>query len=190
MTNFRTTSGRPSERPSRRAEGRSAFSLIELVVVMTILAIAGTIGMSRLSSSSEQARLDAGMRRLMADLTSARRYARTISGPVQVDFDPAGRGYRMSTMPDPVTRKTGYNVNLGRAPYRLNLAMLDANADSDVIFTSMGTADADITLLLYTARHSRALRITAATGAIQELTVTEIKALEPELEGDAQAVVR
>ncbi|MBX3364455.1 MAG: prepilin-type N-terminal cleavage/methylation domain-containing protein [Phycisphaeraceae bacterium] len=172
-----TSFGRPSER-FRRPEGRSAFSLVEVVLVLVILAVVGGAAAARLGSPTQNARLDAAAKRLTADMAMARRAARTGSTTVRVRFNEGGVSYRMANVPHPLTGVAGYGVDLSRNPYRVGLAVVDDNGDSAVEFNARGGADAPVTIILQSARRQRGFRIDA-TGVMTELPPQAIPIVPP-----------
>lgn len=82
--------GRP--RPSRR-RARRAFTLIELLLVVTILAIVAGFAIPRVDTMKYRA--DAAARVVIGQLQNAQRLAVTRQFDVLVSFDAAGRRFRI-----------------------------------------------------------------------------------------------
>ncbi|GAB4187605.1 MAG: hypothetical protein Kow00105_02270 [Phycisphaeraceae bacterium] len=64
-----------------------AFSLIELVLVMTIISVLAAIAVPRYANALSRYRADAAARRAIADLDYARRYAMNASQSVEVQIN-------------------------------------------------------------------------------------------------------
>lgn len=78
--------------PMRRSS-RSGFTLIEIMIVVSLMAIVGAMALPRLRISSFRA--DAGMRALQATLQQAQRSAIVRQTDVMVSFDTAGKRVRV-----------------------------------------------------------------------------------------------
>lgn len=106
---------------ARRADlvsgGPRAFSLIELVVVVTIMAIVTTIGALRYGSALTRYRAEAACLRLVADLRLAQTMARSTSSRRTVRFDTTRAVYQILTDDEIAASKPGIEVSLAADPY-------------------------------------------------------------------------
>ncbi len=66
---------------------RHAYSLVELVVVLTILAIVAAIAMPRYSNAVERVQLEQAVQHVRREIELAQCYARLKSKSVSVAFD-------------------------------------------------------------------------------------------------------
>lgn len=91
-------------------------TLLELVVVLTIISAAAAVAMPRLSAASTRHRLDLASRRVTADLRLAARHAKASQTPWVVEFEPATLRYWVR----PQGGAPVLSVDLREDPYRLS----------------------------------------------------------------------
>jgi prepilin-type N-terminal cleavage/methylation domain-containing protein len=124
-----------------------AFSLLELVVVLTIIATMAAVALPKFAGSMAHGRADAAADRLIADLAYARRVAIATSSSVTVSFNVADETYELRGLHDPARPGTPYQVDLSADLYRavINSALFDATGAADstveVIFDGYGRPD-------------------------------------------------
>jgi len=108
----------------RAARGPEAgFTAIELLVVMAGLALLSALALPWYSGAADSLRFRTAMRGVAADLRQARNAAFAGGAPVELAFDPEGRGYGVSgggwiTLPADIAL-TWTDGPLARAPFRL-----------------------------------------------------------------------
>lgn len=117
---------------------RTAFTLIELVIVVLIVGIMTSVGAPKYFSSLAYYRAEAAARRIANDLRLAREHAQKTSEPQTVDFDVTGDGYAIPTMPDLDRPNATYAVRLGSSEYNVNLATAVFGAGDTVQFDIYG----------------------------------------------------
>src|SRR5438067_829946 len=99
-----------------------AFTLIELVMVLALVAVLAGIALPRYARSVARYQADATARRICADLTLAQSRARLTSSTVTVTFTPASNQYSIPGMPDPNLKgSSSYTINLSAQPYPTTL---------------------------------------------------------------------
>lgn len=77
---------RPEGNPSGRSEGRRAFTLLELLMVLTIIALLASMAWPRGSGFAKSNTMIAATRQLMDDVALARQKAISMRSPVYVVF--------------------------------------------------------------------------------------------------------
>jgi len=104
----------------QRYASRSAYTLVELVIVVLVVGILMRVAAPKYMESLAVYRSDTAARRVAADLRLARSYAQKVSAAQQVDFDAAAETYAMSVTPDVDRSGSMYMVNL----YQQNSAVI------------------------------------------------------------------
>lgn len=120
---------------------RSAYTLIELVIVVLIVGILTSVSAPKYFSSLAFYRAEAAARRVANDLRLAREHAQKTSEPQTVDFDVAADGYAIPTMPDPDHPNATYAVRLGNSEYSVNVAAAVFGPGDTVKFDIYGRPD-------------------------------------------------
>lgn len=155
-------SGRACVRFGRRTRG---FTLLEVVVVLAIVAIAATTAGLRLSSTLVRYRLDSAASRLVADMSAARQAAMNTSTPRGVLFTPATDTYTLASM-HPVLRWTNRtNVRIADAPYSAKIDSANFGGAQQAVFDGYGSPVSAGTVVLRVGRSTRTVRV-EATGAV------------------------
>lgn len=126
------------------------FSLIELLMVMTVISAVSAIAIPRYANSLARYRVEVATQRIVADLAYARTQAQVASKSEVVNFDVATDTYNLpnlASLDDPLA---SYTVNLNIAPYHCTLvsALFDdpSNPSDDVTevtFDGYGTPDSN-----------------------------------------------
>jgi prepilin-type N-terminal cleavage/methylation domain-containing protein len=125
--------------------GRAGFTLLELVVTLSIIAIAGAVALPRYGRALARYRAELGGRRVVADLERARQRARATGSTWQIVFDSAGYTVQpvMVVNAADVTR-----VIVSRDPYLGNLQKINFGGDATVFFDGFGVPDSGGSLVV------------------------------------------
>lgn len=142
---------------------RRAFSLIELVLVLSIVAIVAAIALPRYGRSTTRYRVELAAQRIIADLDYARSYARQTSQGVTVQF---GDGADQLDIPAAPGLKPGsaYQTQLAAEPYRVAITSPSFGGDADVIFDGYGMPDSGGTVDVQAGSLSITVTLDADTG--------------------------
>ncbi|MCB9844945.1 MAG: GspH/FimT family pseudopilin [Phycisphaeraceae bacterium] len=130
-------------RASREAASRArrGFSLFELVVVASIMAVMAAIAIPRFGRSVARARASGGANRLAADLRLARELAMTRSASVTMTFDAVNDSYTMTGVINPITGSGTLRVELDERPYLSQLGAVSVGGDTSLVFDMYGAPD-------------------------------------------------
>jgi len=125
-----------------------AFSLLELVLVMAILAVVSAIAMPRMAQASARYRVETAGRRVAADLNLARSKALSASSSQTVSFTLSPARYRLVGLADPSHPELEYQVELRGEPYCCELLQAAFGGNSSVIFDGFGRPNSGGTIAL------------------------------------------
>jgi prepilin-type N-terminal cleavage/methylation domain-containing protein len=151
--------------PQSPAPGRRAgFSIIELVVVASVIAIGAAIAIPRYSASTVRYRLDAAARRVAADLDRARTAARIGSTTRTLSFSSGTISYSVDG--ESSLRRGGetYHVALGEEPYRAQAVAASFGGSPMVSFNAFGLPSSGGQVTLRIGSDERTITVNADTG--------------------------
>ena len=120
---------------------RTAFTLVELVIVVLIIAIMSAVGVPRFASTLEVHRAKAAATRVKADLDLARSRAKMKSVDQTVVFTTSSDSYTLIGVADMNRAANTYTVDLSRYPYNAVLTDADFNGNGTVVFNGFGIPD-------------------------------------------------
>ncbi len=147
-----------------RSERCRAFSLIELVTVMIIIGILASMAVPRFANYTSRHRVEAAARRIVADLSLARRQARMTSASRTVEFDVTADDYRLVGTPDPDRPSAEYRVSLGVEPYRATIVSADFGGDATLVFDGYGAPDSGGTVVVQAGTNQQSVTVDPDTG--------------------------
>ena len=117
---------------------RRAFSLIELLLVVAILAIFAAITAPRYAASLNRFRAEAAARRIAYDLSFAQSRARSMSAARTITFNVSGNSYQLTGEADLTSPTNTYSVNLAADPYFVSITTLSFGGNPSVTFNGYG----------------------------------------------------
>lgn len=143
MCDERRERGERTSSPGGAAEGegRRGFSILELVVVLTIIAAFSAVAAPRYARSLDHYRADAAARRIVADLTLARTTAQATGAHVAVIFNVDADSYAMPLVADENNAAASTTVDLTRDPYKAALQSVNLSGSATVTFDGYGQPD-------------------------------------------------
>jgi len=144
-----------------------AFTLIELVLLVVIIATIMVIGMGAYRGSVTHNALQAAVDRVCLDLALARQYAITTAVNQTVAFEPGEASYSMPGMPDPDRASRTYSVDLSVDPYQASIVSAVCGTDSEIIFDRYGVPDSLGRIVLEVGDRRETVRIDEVTGVIR-----------------------
>jgi prepilin-type N-terminal cleavage/methylation domain-containing protein len=151
--------------PLRTIGLRSAFSLMEVVIVMLLMAILSAVAAPAFIDSLAFHRVETAARRVKADLELARQTAKLKSATQTVTF--SGPAYTMSSgVVDLDAPVTAYAVDLALAPYKMNNVVANFGGVPTASFNGFGTPTSGGAVVLTTPRHQCTVTLNAATGLV------------------------
>lgn len=145
----------------------AAFTLAELLVVLTILALLAAMAVPRYTLAAGRHRLDAAAQRLAADLELARERATMTSAAVDVVFDPATDSYKIAALADPAHPERRYVVRLAAEPYQCELLTAAAGPDLTLTFNGFGHPETAAVIELRAGSATRKVLVDGDTGEVR-----------------------
>jgi type II secretory pathway pseudopilin PulG len=143
---------------------RSAFTIVEAVMVMVILAIFGMIAVPRYAAFTATERLEGAARRLTADLSLAQRQARRSSASQTVTFDVAQSRYQLVGMKHPDHPSQPYEIRVGDEPYRARIVSASFGGDATLVYDGFGKPDSGGQLVIAVGVYQKTIQVDAGTG--------------------------
>jgi prepilin-type N-terminal cleavage/methylation domain-containing protein len=117
-----------------------AFSLIELLICLSLMGVIGAMTIPRYSGAIERYRADAAARRLAADFALVRSQARLSSRSLTLVFNQSGESYQIAGMESLLHRSNTYLVQFQAEPYFARIVIINFPAQQ-VTFDQYGTPD-------------------------------------------------
>lgn len=150
----------------RRSEPRrSAFTLVELVVVLSLFTILSSVGWVRFAGTLANSRADATASRIAADLALARTKAITTSSSRLVVFTVASSTYSIINEPGIKDPSAAYLVDLTEDPYRAVLVSADFASKPRMLFDGYGTPSSSGTVTIRVGTAARRIVLDEITGS-------------------------
>jgi|SRR5581483_6447602 len=153
------------ETPVSRAR---AFSLIELMLVIAILAVVSAIALPRYSNSLQIYRANLAAKRVAADLQMAQFRARSLSTTRTITFTASSNSYQIAGEADLISSSATYTVQLADLPYRATIRSVQfgTNGVSSISFNGYGMPNSAGSLTLSSGNVTKTITVAAQTGAI------------------------
>ena len=142
---------------------RRAYTLVEVIFVLLILAILWGIAAPRYAYSMSRYRAEAAARRLGADLALARSTAQQTSTNVVVTFNTATNAYSMSGVQSMSKTSTTYSVSFASSPYRSSFATVPFT-NNQLTFNQYGAADQSGQIVVQSGGVQHTVTVEATTG--------------------------
>ena len=143
---------------------RRAFSLLEFILVIDIIAVLAAIASPRYAQSIARYRVDMAVRRVINDLTVARERARSLGTSQTVVFNTSTDSYQISGLEGLNDSSSTYTVVLSDKPYRADLISADFGGDSTVSFNGYGVPDSGGSVVLELGNTTKTIVLDAQLG--------------------------
>ncbi len=145
-----------------RGSARAAYTLIELVIVITILGLLSAMAIPRFGRAHARHALDSAARCLADDIERTRFSAIASGASRAISFNLATDVYS-AAIPDPDHPASTLQVNLADR-FEVDLALVDLAGATTITFDFYGTPSAAGTLHLQSGREGRTVTVAAITG--------------------------
>lgn len=142
------------------------FTLAELVVCLSIIAVVSLVAVPRFANALARTRAQSAAQRLAADIDAVRRTARTTATARTLLFDVAADTYHVVGMADPDRPSQTYLIKLREEPYNADLASVSAGGDSMLVFDAFGAPDTAASVLIVVGQWQWTVDVAARTGIV------------------------
>ncbi len=149
-----------------RAKTERAFSLVELVFVTAIAAIACAIVLPHWSNSVQNYQLTLAARRIASDLAWAQAYANASSSSVTVTFGADVGKYQLGGVADPDHKAQSYTVDLTADPYHARVSSAQFGNTTSITFNGYGVPTQGGSVVVASGGSQRTVTVEATTGQI------------------------
>lgn len=149
-----------------------AFSIIELVIVLSIVVIVSAVALPRYWAATARYRVDLAARRMASDLSLAQSRARAAGAFRSVAFDPVAPSYTLPGEPSNTGNSAlAYSANLAAEPYATAFRSFTvSDGNKTITFDGYGQPAQSLTATLVCGNHSRTVTVDASSGVIRVST--------------------
>jgi len=141
-----------------------AFTLVEVVMVIGMIALLASIAIPRYDGAVAQYRADLAARRIAADLQLTRAEARATGKSLSVTFDLAGQSYDIVGLPDWRHPSQDYHVNVNETPYHATLLKVSFAGATTATFNAYGVPSAAGAVVVTAGAATRTVTLEADSG--------------------------
>lgn len=142
------------------------FSLVELICVLTTIAVMGGIAAPRYAAAAAHYRADATTCRIVADLRLAQANARATSVAQTLTFNTTNQRYQLSNIASLDNRSSStYTVDLTASPYNAILTSVSF-AGGQISFDNFGIPNAGGTIVIRTSTIQKTITVDGSSGQI------------------------
>jgi Tfp pilus assembly protein FimT len=147
---------------------RAGVTLIDMVVVLSILAVLGAVALPTYSLSLTRYRVAAAANRIAADLSLAQTVARTTSAGQTVTFTLASNSYQFSNYAGPLggTAQANYTVSLATDPYQASFSAVNFNSTTALTYDRFGQPSSGGTIVVQVGTAQKTITVDANTGKV------------------------
>ena len=150
--------------PPRPRTTHRAFTLVELIIVLTVVGVLAGIAVPRYGNFLTNHRIDAAATRIAVDLALAQRQARMTGTSQNVKFNTSRNNYRLANFADPDHAGVAYEIDLWDEPYQAAIISADFDGDAILVFDAYGAPDSGGTILIQTGNRQITISVDAITG--------------------------
>lgn len=143
---------------------RPAFTLVELVMSLAIMAIFSAIAIPRYANFLSRQRMQSATRRVMSDLSLAARRAKLKGVNQTVAFHVTEDTYNVGDMMDPDRPDQPYVTRIGEPPYRATIVSADFGGDANLVFNGYGVPDTNGSIVIQVGHFRQTIPVTGAAG--------------------------
>lgn len=138
---------------------RPAFSIVEVVFLVAIVAILGGIALPRYAGFIARQQTESAARRITSDLSLAQRQARITSTPQRVVFQSGDSEYQLPDLKDMDRKNSVYTVDLSGEPYNAVVIAANFGAGTEIVYDGFGSASQPGTIVVGVGRFRQVITV-------------------------------
>lgn len=158
--------------------GPRGFTIVEAVLVMTIIGILASIALPRYAGFVAREQVQSAARRIVTDLSLAQRQARVTSASQTVVFDALTETYTLANLSDPDRPSRIYQVSLKDEPYRAGIVSASLGVDATLIYDGYGAPDSNGTIVIAVGKYRQTITVDNGTGRARMAGKVEVVAIQ------------
>jgi len=143
---------------------RGAFTLVDLIVTVMIIATLAAVATPRFFDSLNDMQARTAARRIQTDLNYAREAAMSESKTLTVSFTPGSGSYSIPGLTHLNHPGQMYAINLSQSPYSASIVSATLGGDADVVFDRFGHPDSGGTITVQSGSFQTTVTINADSG--------------------------
>lgn len=144
-----------------------AFSLLELVLVLSIIGITALIAVPKYASSVTRFRVESAVSRVGEDIKLMRTRARAASEPRVITFDELTEAYSIAGERG-LDLSSSYSVDLKSPPYNADIVLVDFAGNDHLTIDGFGTVSDTGRIVLRAGEHYRTLFVGTASESVED----------------------
>ncbi len=145
---------------------RRGISLVELVIVILLLGIVGSVATLRYADGLHRYRAERTAQLIAGQLETARTAARSRSQNVTLTFDATNDRYTVVGLPNPDRKSATYVVPLNQGPAPVDLSSASFGGDGIIVYSGFGMPDSGGSLTVRSGNRQQTVTVVAGTGAV------------------------
>jgi prepilin-type N-terminal cleavage/methylation domain-containing protein len=149
---------------NHRLNFRLAFTLLELVMVIVIMALMATLAAPRYANSLNRYRVEVAARRVAMDLSYAQARARATCSTRSISFDKSTSTYTLIAESDLNKPGSNYIIDLTQPPYRTTIVSVTFGGGGTLSFNGFGVPNTAGTVRIRCGNQTRNINVDAVTG--------------------------
>jgi type IV fimbrial biogenesis protein FimT len=140
--------------------------LLELVVVISILAILAALAAPRYTLAIQRYRLEMAANRVAADIRLAKSYARAKGSTATISFAISNSSYSIAGLTSTERRGEAFGVDLSRDPFGVSIQSADFAGTNTLTIKGFGTPSSGGTVLLRLGDQTKTISVSADSGEV------------------------
>lgn len=148
------------------ARSRRAFSLLELIVVLAIVAVLGAIAAPRYSFALQRYRLEMAANRVASDINLARSLARAKGSTATISFAPSTSTYAIAGLTSTDRASEAFGVDLSREPFGVTIQSVDFAGTRTLTIKGYGVPTSGGTVHLTRGSLTKVVTVASGSGEV------------------------